>query len=672
MNQDRTQKIIIAVLALLLVVVSGALVRQIYFSNQHTPVTVVTTPGNNLNINDLDKNINSPDNNNNQPNSDNTPNIGYAPDKIGISSNNIPSINEKDGSVIFTGKSNIDKVTSVRIATINGTACLGLHCNFEFKPGESWWMSAPIFLFANGKNLVEFWLDDLNNGSARATSIVYNLTLPNSEVVAVKWLMKPKNDSTATVLKYLDAPQINQDGAISPTYSQVGTVTADQIDFANDKIYRFANTDSMEYGPGGYYSTLAIASPADNKLIVIARYSNMLMNGTDIPSVFAPLTIPYVIDKNIFINDLEAPPYLQLKNNITITRATTAIGAPMINKDLKIIGQAADGTNIYQGSGGLPAVLLKDGELITYNLTIPFFTNNRIPAITWNDGTVNDSDYNYVFTGGCGAGTSWQIAPSDLKTNLLVPAGKTSNGDTVYISNDPTNAHDLYDSWSTWGGGVGKSYEEFLKLKPTFYWQDPFSRWIVWNRADLLPMAECGKPVVYLYPTQAEQVSVKLGSNINVTKSEPEYGKGWTVTAEPNGTLTTADGKTYSNLYWDGNGASYDAPTTGFVVARNNVEATFKSKLAQLGLNAKEISDFSDFWLPIVTKSPYALISFVPQDEWSKAAPLSISPAPETVIRVFMDWKPLASPISVAPQILPPTPTRTGFTAVEWGGLLYK
>jgi len=31
------------------------------------------------------------------------------------------------------------------------------------------------------------------------------------------------------------------------------------------------------------------------------------------------------------------------------------------------------------------------------------------------------------------------------------------------------------------------------------------------------------------------------------------------------------------------------------VVARNNVEATCKSKLAQLDLNAKTISDFNDF-----------------------------------------------------------------------------
>ena len=668
--QDRTQKIIIAVLALLLVVVSAAFVRQTFFNIKPVPIAVAPQPEPNSNIQNHDTNsiandntVNSPDSNNGNP-----PDTGYTPDMIGISSTNVPNVNEKDGSVIFTGKSSLDKVTSVRIATINGAACLGLHCNFEFKAGESWWMAAPIFLFNNGKNLVEFWLDDLNYGSARPASIVYDLALPNSQV-AVKWLMKPRDDSTAAVLKYLNVAPTDQADAISPTFSQVGTVTGGQ--YANDKIYRFANADSMEYGPGGYYSTLAVASPADHKLIVIARYSNMLMNGTDIPGIFAPLTTPSVIDKNIFINDLETPAYLQLKNNITITRAVTAIGAPMINKDLKIIGQAADGTNIYEGWGGLPAVLLKDGELITYNLSIPFFNNNRIPAITWNDGTTNINDYTYIATGGCGGGYSWQIAPNELKTELLVPAGKTSNGDMVYISNDPTNAHDLYDSWSTWKG-IGKSYSEFLKLKPTFYWQDPFSRWIVWNRTDLQPMAECGKPVVYLYPTKTENVSVKLGSNITVQQSAPQYANGWNVLAAPNGTLTTADGKTYRNLYWDGNGASYNTPTTGFVVARNDIEASLKSKLAILGLNAKEISDFNEFWLPIVTKSPYALISFVPQDEWSKAAPLSISPAPETVIRVFMDWKPLSAPIEIAPQILPPTPSRTGFTAVEWGGLLYR
>jgi hypothetical protein len=209
-------------------------------------------------------------------------------------------------------------------------------------------------------------------------------------------------------------------------------------------------------------------------------------------------------------------------------------------------------------------------------------------------------------------------------------------------------------------------------MHPLFITKTPFNQAIVWQRSDLFPMSECGKPVVYLYPTQTEKVAVKLGSNITVTKSEPTYAKGWNVIAEPNGTLATAGGQTFPYLYWDGNGATYPEQTTGFVVARKDVEATFKSKLAQLGLNAKEISDFNDFWLPIVSKSPFALISFVPQAEWSKAAPLSISPAPDTVIRVFMDWKPLSVPIDVAPETLPPTPQRTGFTAVEWGGILYQ
>jgi len=219
---------------------------------------------------------------------------------------------------------------------------------------------------------------------------------------------------------------------------------------------------------------------------------------------------------------------------------------------------------------------------------------------------------------------------------------------------------------------IKPDYAEFIKIRPFFFWEDPFGRIVRWSRVDLVPQAECGKPVVYLYPETTQQVSVKLGGNIEVTKSEPAYNNGWSVTAEPNGTLTTADGKTFPYLYWDGNGASYETPKSGFVIASRNLPMILREKLLQLGLNDNEIKDFSDFWIPYLVKSPYALISFVPQAEWNKAAPLAISPAPETVIRVFMDWKPLSQPIDIPEQILPPKPIRTGFTAVEWGGLLYK
>ena len=51
--------------------------------------------------------------------------------------------------------------------------------------------------------------------------------------------------------------------------------------------------------------------------------------------------------------------------------------------------------------------------------------------------------------------------------------------------------------------------------------------------------------------------------------------------------------------------------------------------------------------------------------------PLYINPKPDTVIRILMEFKALDEPIDVVEQKLE-TPTRTGFTVVEWGGTKLK
>ena len=47
--------------------------------------------------------------------------------------------------------------------------------------------------------------------------------------------------------------------------------------------------------------------------------------------------------------------------------------------------------------------------------------------------------------------------------------------------------------------------------------------------------------------------------------------------------------------------------------------------------------------------------------------PLDITPNPDTIIRILMDYKPLDKKIIVKEQNLI-TSERTGFTVVEWGG----
>ena len=191
----------------------------------------------------------------------------------------------------------------------------------------------------------------------------------------------------------------------------------------------------------------------------------------------------------------------------------------------------------------------------------------------------------------------------------------------------------------------------------------------------LLALAACGgrdepmseKPVLYLYPEEETLVSVGLDLDGGLTSSYPAYGDGWTVLANPEGTLTDPEsGREYYCLFWEGTaGTEYDF-STGYCVAGEETASFLEGALAALGLTQREANEFLIYWLPRMEGNPYNLIAF--QDEvYTKNAALSISPAPDTLLRVFMAWKGLEEPVEVQPQVLTPTP-RTGFTMVEWGG----
>ena len=66
--------------------------------------------------------------------------------------------------------------------------------------------------------------------------------------------------------------------------------------------------------------------------------------------------------------------------------------------------------------------------------------------------------------------------------------------------------------------------------------------------------AEAGdaKPVIYLYPEDETEVTVRLDYDGTLTCTYPAYEDGWTVTAAPDGTLRDESGQTYSYLYWEG------------------------------------------------------------------------------------------------------------------------
>ena len=178
------------------------------------------------------------------------------------------------------------------------------------------------------------------------------------------------------------------------------------------------------------------------------------------------------------------------------------------------------------------------------------------------------------------------------------------------------------------------------------------------------------KPVVYLYPEEETQVTVQLDYAGELTCTYPAYNGGWTVTASPDGTLTDGEGQTYSYLYWEGkDNVEYDF-SQGACVAGEDTAAFLEDALSQLGLTRREANEFIVYWLPQMEENPYNLIAFQ-SDAYTEAARLTITPTPDTVLRVFMAWKPLEEPVEVPPQELA-GPERSGFTVVEWGGCQVK
>ncbi len=181
------------------------------------------------------------------------------------------------------------------------------------------------------------------------------------------------------------------------------------------------------------------------------------------------------------------------------------------------------------------------------------------------------------------------------------------------------------------------------------------------------------KPAVYLYPEKTSYVSVKVNSKQSLTYTDPAYPTGgWNVLAAPSGQIIYQN-KTFDYLYYETKAADRDIqkPTSGYVVKKSELNSLFSNILPKLGLNTTESQQFSEYWLKALPDSPYYFVGIVPQSNLNSLAALNINPKPKTEIRVSLYFETLKEKQNVdVPEIS--TPTRAGFTVVEWGGIFKK
>lgn len=179
------------------------------------------------------------------------------------------------------------------------------------------------------------------------------------------------------------------------------------------------------------------------------------------------------------------------------------------------------------------------------------------------------------------------------------------------------------------------------------------------------------KPAIYLYPKEKTDIQVAIAPKGKLTLTIPRYDAGgWHVTAYPGGNISYQD-RLYDYLYYEAQipDLLIEKPKEGFVLSYGELANFFQDLLPKLGLNEKETSQFSDYWLKSLPKSLYYFVGIVPADNLDTIAPITIDPSPNTIIRVTLYFEALSEKAYVNQPIITPS-KRSGFSVVEWGGIV--
>ena len=176
------------------------------------------------------------------------------------------------------------------------------------------------------------------------------------------------------------------------------------------------------------------------------------------------------------------------------------------------------------------------------------------------------------------------------------------------------------------------------------------------------------KPMLYVYPKEDMDLTIKLKNDNLITYSYPKYNNEWRVHATVDGNLYDYEtGRNYYALFWEGIDNNIYDMNEGFIVAGKDTVKFLEEKLSILGLNDKEVNEFIVYWLPKMEGNKYNYIRFRTEEEINTYMPIEFSSNPDTLIRVYMDFKGLNEKLEIKEQTLF-NRNREGYTVVEWGG----
>ena len=179
------------------------------------------------------------------------------------------------------------------------------------------------------------------------------------------------------------------------------------------------------------------------------------------------------------------------------------------------------------------------------------------------------------------------------------------------------------------------------------------------------------KPILYLYPEQETDISVKIKKENLLKTTYPKYNKGWNVTVNSNGDMVDKDGKHYYALYWDEENNTKEEFKEGFYVTKENALDFLEEKLDYIGLNDKEKNEFIMYWLPILEKNGKNIVRFSFTEELQNKNEIIIEPKPDSFLRVHINIKKVNKKVNIKEQKIEPF-NRKGYSAIEWGGRIIE
>ncbi len=180
--------------------------------------------------------------------------------------------------------------------------------------------------------------------------------------------------------------------------------------------------------------------------------------------------------------------------------------------------------------------------------------------------------------------------------------------------------------------------------------------------------AQAAKPNIYIYPEKKAELDVTLEFPLGgfVTTSIPDYGAGWHVTVEPDGTI---DGK-YGYLFYESQNPDKFQYAEGWTVAAGSLEGFFRENMSLYGFRGAEIEDFIDWWIPRLGSGVCYNIFPQTAQEIDPLIVLNISVTPDSIQRLFYAVR---ENKTCKPHLREPIIKnfeRKGFSVLEWGVVL--